>query len=159
MNALRTYLLSVASASLLTGVVLSLLPKGRLHSIIRLVGALILIVTVVSPVLKLDLEMMTADWEQIRTDASGIQQSALEESEQLFSQLIKEQCETYISDRADRLGLELDVQIIMGYDDHPYPIGAKLQGRIGAEDKQYMSDMIEQDLGIPTQQQEWVEIE
>lgn len=159
MSAFCTYLLSVASASLLTGVVLSLLPKGRLHSIIRLVGALILIVTVVSPVLKLDTQMMPVDVGQIRTDVSDIQQNALEEGTQLFSQIIKEQCEAYISDRADSLGLALEVEITMDCDDHPYPIGVKIQGHIGPEDKRYMSAMIEQDLGIPTQQQEWIELE
>ena len=159
MNAFRTSLLSVASASLLTGVGLSLLPKGRLHGVIRLVGALILIAVVVAPVIELDAQTFVSDVGEIKVDVSDIQQNAWEKSEQLFSQLIKERCESYILDRAARSGIELEVQIIMGYNDQPYPVGARLSGHISDEDKRYMSDMIEQDLGIPIRRQEWSEIE
>lgn len=158
MNALRAYLLAVAAASLLAGVVLSLLPQGRMHGIVRLVGALIIVLTVVSPVLKLEIDTMPVGSEEIHTDASDIQERALEESELLFSQLIKERCEAYILDKADQMGLELEVQIIMGHDGYPHPIGVKLSGDISSADARSLGAAIEQELGISIQQQEWVDL-
>lgn len=159
MSALRTYLLSVAAASLLCGVVLSLLPKGGIRGIVRLLGAMLLIMAVVSPVLKLDTETISVELDNIHTYASDIQEKSLEESERLFSQLIKEQCEAYILDKAGRSVQELDVQIIMGHDGYPHPVGVKLCGDLSSEDKRYISAVIEQDLGIPKQRQEWIDRE
>ena len=77
-------------------------------------------------------------------------------SRELLAAIIKEDCEAYIWDKAQEMGLELEVVVTVdegtGY---PYPTGAVLTGAVTAAQQEILSRWMEENLGIAREEQEW----
>ncbi len=145
----KTYLLSVAAAAILIAVVQSLLPKGTMQKIAAFSGGLLVILSVLSPFLKLEYADMTRAVNKIATERETFEASYQNQ----WSAIIKDRCETYILDKAKALGLTLDVEVELGErDGYPYPSAVTLKGAFS----QALSDDIAENLDIPPEKQEWI---
>lgn len=158
MSWLQKYLLSVVSAALLLGVSLPLLSKGKICGVLRFLGGLVLILSVVSPLVHISTDELTRYILHYQTISDETLENAEKKNREILSHIIKERCETYILDKAKELGAELTVEIYMREDgEYPYPDIVEITGAIVEEEKDYMKRLIEQDLGIPQHCQEWKE--
>lgn len=153
MEALRQYIISVVAAALLCGIVTGLMPRGRASQIIRMVCGLFLAYTVLAGLTGLDLQ--TPDWDVLAvTDAH--QAAALGESlgEAALTQVIKEQTEAYILDKATALGLSLEVEVSL--DESQVPQSVVLEGRASPYERQQLQNTIARELGIAKENQQWI---
>lgn len=156
MTALKQYLLSVTGASLLVSLIMSVLPKGKLRAAAVFTGSLLLVMTVISPVVQLDETRIPALADQIRASAGQLQPSAANQDQSLLVQRIKEQCEAYILDKADELGLSVEITVQLDETAiYPYPISSTVRGMLTEHDKQSLSMILEEELGIAEEQQRW----
>lgn len=153
---IRKYLLSVAAASLLTSLLPALLPKGKIQKVESFIGSLVLILTILSPVVKLNASSIRKAMESYQIDLQDTQRGIEKKSRGALEELISQRCEEYIWDKAAQMGLQLEIEITVGGNsDIPVPVSASMVGVCSQEDQAVLSKILEEELGIPRNKQEW----
>lgn len=153
---IRKYLLSVAAASLLTSLLPALLPKGKIQKVESFIGSLVLILTILSPVVKLNASSIRKAMESYQIDLQDTQRGVEKKSRGVLEELISQRCEEYIWDKAAQMGLQLEIEITVGENsDIPVPVSASMVGVCSQEDQAVLSKILEEELGIPRNKQEW----
>lgn len=154
--AVRNYLLSIAAAGLLLSLVQAILPKGAVKKTAVMAGSLLLILTVLSPLAKLDYEEIARSISRIRMETETMRTGIEVGNRELMAKIIKQDCETYILDKAEEMGLDLQAAVtVSGGTAYPYPTAAVLEGDASAAQKQALTRFIAENLGIPEAQQQW----
>lgn len=152
----RTYLLSVCAAAVFTVLAPMLISQNRIRKTAEFAGGLLLLIVVVSPVVQLDL----SDFRQVLssymldpTVSFSVQNSA---DDDFVAERITRQCEEYILDKADALGMNVETNVYLnGNTPYPLPVKVVICGRYSPWQKEQLSLVLAQDLGIPEDQQEW----
>ena len=156
MTGLKQYLLSITAAALLLSLVMALLPKGRQRRVASFVGSLLLILTVIAPTIRLDPAQLAESLSRLRMEAETMRTGIEIGNREIVAGIIKEQCEAYILDKAASRGVSLLVEIRLSEEgSYPYPTGVTLRGHVLERDREALSVMIEEELGIPKDSQEW----
>ena len=156
MSGMKGYLLSVSSASILVGLSSVLLPGSMRNKSINFVAAMLLLFAVVAPILKIDAGSVAKSIAMMQMDAEQMRTGVEVKNREILSELIKERCETYILDKAERMSVNVQAEITMSEEgEYPYPVFVQISGTLSVEDRTYLQKLIEQDLGIPPEQQEW----
>ena len=154
MRALAEYIISVSAAAFLCGIVNSLMPKGPAKEILKLVGGLFLVFTVIRPVADLqipELQNVGKLWQEEAAEAVAQgEELALESARES----ITEQLEAYILDKAQELRLEVDVKVTL-QEETLFPDKVRLQGSVSPQGKQKLVRYICQELGITEEDIEW----
>lgn len=150
----RTWLTAVAAVTLLLSVVQQLVPPGSLRETASFAGGLILLTVLLQPLAALrgaDLDLSFQDCRQ----AVEQQQTELEDRRQAeLAALIESATAAYISDKADSMGLALEVRVTTeAADGVPVPVRVTLTGEKSGE----LSRWLETELGIPAERQVWNE--
>ena len=147
----RNWLMGIACAAMVLSLAESLSPEGSVKRVCRLAGGLVLMLTAISPVLKLeeiDLKGIT-DWYQ-----AGVQeyQEKLEaENDFLYESIIAENTAAYILDKAEELGAFCQVTVTVAWtqDGLPQPHTVRITGNLTQRQRSELSRILESDLGIP----------
>lgn len=156
-HALREYLLSVVASSLLLTVILATVPKGTIYKIAGIAGSLLVVLSVVSPLIKIDSASIAAAISKFSVETDELQRGIEIGNHRLLCEVISEKCETYILDKASSMGMTIEVEIMLEEDaEYPYPIGVALRGTWSAQEQKTLSAYISDGLGVPEQQQEWL---
>lgn len=156
MDSVKQYLLSVICAAIACALVGSLgEKKGTGGALLKLVTGVFLVFTVISPVrsLKLDsLSFLAEDWQSQAAAAAAMGSQASEES---LAAYIKAETEAYILDKAAAMELSLTVEVSLN--ESYLPESAVLTGEISEFARFRMETILEQDLGIAKENQQWNE--
>ena len=156
-QSVREYLLSVVAIALLAGVVLALTPKGAVHRTLTFFSGLALILTALGPIARLDFDALAQTMAKTRLEAAEAAEGVSIDNTQLIAELIKEETETYIWDKAAAMEMELTdvtVEVRIG-GAYPYPYRAVLTANCTEEQRQQLTKALEADLAIPAERQEW----
>ncbi len=155
-EAVRSWLTSIAAVTLMLTVIQTLVPEGTLRKISGFTGGLLLLAALLQPVLKTDLGRMRLDFSDysaaIENRAAELNTAGKEE----MAAIIAGRTAAYISDKADALGLEgitVRVETEPGTDGVPLPVSAVLAGPYSQD----LADWIAGELGIPAERQVWHE--
>ncbi len=155
-KAIGGYLLSVSAAAILLALVQGILPKGGVQRIAVFAGSLLLILAIVSPVLRLDLDDLAENISQIQMDTQAMETGVETQNREILEGLIRERCLTYIWDKAEQLGMSVTVELEMSEQGtYPYPVKANLTGAYTTRQKQALGKILSEDLGIPEERQSW----
>ena len=156
-EAVREYLLSVVAVALLSGVVLALTPKGAVHRTLTFLCGLAMILTALGPVAKLDFDTLAQSMARTRIQAEEAAEGVTVDSTELIAEIIKEESETYIWDKAAALGMTVtDVTVEVSTDGtYPYPYSAAITVDGTEEQWQQLQQALEEELAIPAERQEW----
>ena len=156
MNAVKGYLLSITAAALLLSLLMSLIHNGKMHRLLCFVGSLLMVLAVIRPVVRLDAEDIELAIKNMELETKLSQDDICSQNNQIVADIIKEQCQTYILDKAAANGQDLTVEIIISEEgDYPYPVSVVLYGDASQEERERLEKVIEQDIGIPPERQEW----
>lgn len=156
MQGIREYLLSVTAAAIICAIAKNMVgEKGIGGRIIRVVTGLFLVITLLSPIVKIRLENIENYFEDIRFDSEGIVSNGSEMANDALGSIIKEQTEAYILDEATRLGTQLDVEVKLSDSYPPEPCQVVMKGSVSPYQKQNISLYISHYLGIPQEHQIW----
>lgn len=155
MESLRQYLISVAAAAIIGGVVKNLSDeKSTSGTVIRLITGLILVMTVLSPLVSLHLSDLPDLSESIMAEAKAVSSDGEELARQQMETVIMEQLEAYILDKAASHGVTLEVSF-RDFDESMVPRQVILRGKVSPYVKSQMQSEISAELGIAKENQVW----
>lgn len=157
MEQIRQYLLSVIGAAILCGIVNSLIGKKSAHAaIIKLISGLCMTFTVISPLLKVQMNDYSDYFNSFADDAEKVVASGEEIAAKELRAIIKGRTEAYILDKAASLGLDVEVEVTLSNDIPPLPCAVTISGSASPYSKNALAQYIANDLGIPKEDQIWM---
>ena len=123
---------------------------------LRFIGGLFLTFTVIAPVADMDFDIMfdvPLDYVQQANDiAADGQQITLSQQREI----IKQQCEAYILDKAFAYQLQPEIEVTLSDDDLPIPTHVRLSGTASPYAKKVLQEWIEDEMGISKENQLWI---
>ena len=156
MESVKHYLFSVVCAAVACAIVSSMIgKKGSTGALVKLVMGIFLAFTLVAPISTLELKELYRFTEDIRWDASGAAAMGQSLAEESMAAIIKSEAEAYILDKADTLNIRLTAEVILNSDQIPESV--TLCGAVPPYAKFRLADILEEDLGIPEENQRWID--
>ena len=157
MEAVRTYLLTVIAAAFICTFVVEITGKKSSHAtIIRLLSGLFLVITVLSPWIKVNFQNIYNGISDYNFEATSIVLDGENIAVEAMKEIIKENTEAYILDKANAMGVAIAVSVSVSDDPLPVPNQVEIQGSAGPYAKKQIQEHIENDLGIPKENQLWI---
>ena len=158
MEVLRTWILGLVAAALISGIALSITPKGGARRAVSLACGFLTIAVMIGPLRDFDFESYASFMVEFNSDTEAYGLSLENENDRLVRALIEEKSAAYILDKAAELGitgLQAEVGTKLGEGEYPYPWEATLSGEVSEEQKDALSNAIEAQLGIPAERLHW----
>ena len=154
MRQLAEYVVSITAAAIVCGIVTNLIPKGTARELLKLVGGLFLIFTVIQPISNISLPDLAAAEEGYRQDAA--QAAALGESltEEALRERRTQELEAYILDKARALRIEVDVQVQLGGEGY-LPESVRVEGKASPHGRQTLMAFLTGEMGIQEEKIQW----
>lgn len=157
MESIRNYLLGITAAALVCSILTRLLgSKGLLGTAVKLLAGIFMALTVVSPWVNIRLTSLGDFTQGISYDASAAAADGENSAMEAMAEIIKQQTQAYILDKAESLGAQLSVEVTVSGDDLPVPCAVRLEGQISPYAKSALSTCIAEDLGISVEEQIWI---
>lgn len=158
MEDVRQYLMQITAAAIICGIVTAMVgKKGPLALSVRLIAVVFMTLTFIGPLVHLKIPTLPELAEGLTAEGDRWVAEGENSSWESVAAIIKERTEAYILDKADSFGAQLRVQVTVSGDDIPVPCAVELAGTVSPYGKSRLSQMIEEDLGIPGEEQTWIE--
>lgn len=156
MENIRQYLLSVTAAAIICSLITSLMgKKGTYAAIVRMLCGLFMALTMISPLIQVRLSDFTSYFDSLQTEADTAAASGSAMAEEASEAIIKRETETYILDKALSMGLNIEVEVTLADAGVPYPCHVSLRGAASPYARRQLQGWLEDDLGIPEENQTW----
>ena len=157
MDSLGEYILSVTSAAILFSILqILLVKKSSSAALLRLLGGLFLTFTAVAPIADIDLDILFELPLSFVQEADAIAADGYESTQSKLHDVIKQECEAYILDKARTYQVEPEIEVTLSDDDPPIPTHIQLSGSITPYAKNALEAWIAKELGIPEENQLWI---
>ena len=156
MEVIRQYIVSVAAAAILCGILCCLLGnKGGSGTLIKLIAGIFLALIVIKPLAQIELGDFPAFAAEFGNEAEAAAASGKEITQKAISDIIKAETEAYILDKAESLNAHLTVDVTLSSDLPPAPVSVRLTGAVSPYAKARLESILENDLGISKENQIW----
>ena len=153
---MREYLLSLVAAAIICSITKNISNEKTLSgAMLRLVAGIIMTVTVLAPVVNLDLNDLPLMTTHFMDEASAIAAEGEEMAASARNAIISDRAEAYILDKAAAFGAALEVEVTIS-DGPMMPEGARRKGAISPYAKLQLQRIMEQDLQIAKENQQWI---
>lgn len=154
---IRQYLIRIIVVALICGMLTGLLEReSSAHRIARLICGLLMVFTVVSPIMDIDLQGVFTFTDTLCQSGEIAAQDGQDISETTMRTIIKGETEAYILDKAASLGVELEVDVLL---EDMYPMAPKtvrLSGSVSPYVRNRLQNIIAEELGISKENQIWI---
>ena len=152
---LRFWLFGLTALSALLALAEGLVTQEGIRRVLRLTGGVLMILVLLRPVVRMDLENLHFSLDALRQEAETLEEEYTRQQAEQLSAGIEEELASYIWDKAQALGLNCQVSVTVetGADGVPAPRSVDITG----EYSEALSEIIEKDLGVPREQQNWQE--
>ena len=154
MQALGRYVAGLTAAALISGILLSMFPKGRMRSLIQLVCGIFLTVTALSPGMEVSLPDLTQYTSEYLSTGEALSQLGENNAREETHQRIKDMLEAYILDKAAAAQAQITADVKLTSEG--FPESVTLTGKLPETTQQQLEAMIANDLGIPKENQQWI---
>ena len=151
---LREYLVSIVSASMLSGILIRLTRNSASGEIVRMLCGVFLTIVLIQPLAGKKARLWEATLPDSGEQAEDIIAEGRASAEDIRKEFIKERLEAYILSRAGTIGADIQAEITLGKDCLPTHI--RLTGTISPIYRSKLTQIIASELGIPREQQEWI---
>ena len=148
---MKAYLMSIIAAAFLVALLKALGGTGAGQGMLRLVGGILLTLTVFRPLEVLELKLPQT--EHFRSDAQAAVSDGLEQAESMRNACITEGVQAYILNKATALGA--DVHVSVSVNSQHIPFAARITGDVTPEIRKQLAQTLETDLGITKENQSW----
>ncbi len=156
---MKAYLIGLTAAAILAALIRRLAPNNAAGRAARLGAGLLILTALLRPLGKMDL--LTAAEELAKNGLSNrlsAQQTDMAANE-LLKALITETAETYILDKAQTLGLKIQAEVTVNVlEYYPVPWAVTLRGEADRNQQDALQTYISEQLGIPEERQEWLDM-
>ena len=154
MDGLRAYILGIAAASMLCGVLIRLTRNSGSAEIVRMLCGIFLTIALIQPLTGKKGRLWEATLPNVGEEAAEMIAEGRASAEDLRKEFIKERLEAYILSRAGELGADIQAEITLGEDCLPTHI--RVMGTISPMYRSKLAQIIASELGIPRERQEWI---
>ena len=156
MDAIRKYLISLCAAALLCALVRALVPGGRMKKLCSLLCGIFLMTAALSGISGWQLSDFAQELSKMQVAAEQARTGVEIRNREALCAIIKSKTEAYIWDKADEMGVALEVEVeTRDLGSGPYPWRATLTGTCGGEKRTALTQYIEENLAIPEARQVW----
>lgn len=156
MESIKQYLLSITTAAILSACICAFFQKGTSAKLIRSLCGVFVSLTVLQPLVNLKLPNMELYIDSFSREANIVVEEGELIAGEAQCEVIKQQAEAYISDKAAQLACSLEVNVTLSKESPYQPIKVELKGDVSPYAKSQLTSSIEQDLGIPKEAQQWI---
>lgn len=159
MGPVRQWLLGVACTAMVLALADSLAPEGGAKRVCRLAGGLALLLAAAGPLLQLDEGLLSRALEAHDAMAQSCREALEEKNVLLYQTIIEETAAAYIVDKAEEMGVLCQAEVTFSYDEDgvPCPWEVTARGVWTQEQREALSRLVEDDLGVPPQRQYYEE--
>ncbi|NLT15712.1 MAG: hypothetical protein GXY05_15405 [Clostridiales bacterium] len=157
-DALKSWIIGLAGAALVTAAAMTVTPEGKVKKVVALICGLMTVIALLKPLVGFDYTGFSKYLIQHENDAEAFSSGIESENENLTRRIIEERCEAYILDKGKSLGitdLAVTVTAVWSEDGYWYPAGASLRTNAGTEARGKLGGSIEAELGIPQEELIW----
>lgn len=153
MSALGQYILTVSVAAVMTSLIRCILTEGLTGEVMKLISGLILAITMLSPLKRIDLspDMLTGFMNSETADLYCDAGAAMAET--AISDIIQQETEAYILSKANEWNAQIQVDVSV---QERIPNAVQIHGNVSPEMQRRITLFMEQDLGIPREKQVWI---
>jgi hypothetical protein len=102
-EALRSWIVGIAGAAMITAVAMTVTPEGRVKKIVSLVCGLMTVIALVRPIVGFDYRSFSEYLAQHKSEAEAFSSDIDSANENLTRRIIEERCQAYILDKASPL--------------------------------------------------------
>lgn len=156
MESVSNYLITVIAGAVICALIICIIGKNNhYYGIIKLLLGLFLAITVISPWSKLNFDNISSHFSEFRADASSTVLNGTTMANNAMGELIKQNVEAYILDKANSLGADVDIEITVSNDNPPVPISVVIRGTVAPYTKVRLQQMLENDFEITKENQLW----
>ncbi len=154
---IRKYLVGIVAAAIFCSVAKALQDgKSAIGRIVQMLGGILLAVTILSPVLNISFEGITDYFDDLSANAQAYVDEGKYASQESVNAIIKERTEAYILDKANRMGLQIAVEVELDASDNSIPCGVVFTGSVSPYAKEILCGYVEDNLGITRENQKWM---
>ncbi len=119
---LRTWLLGIVAAGMALSALYALLPKGRMATVGRGIGGLLLLLVILRPLTDWDGADFAVSYDDCRTQIEALTEEYSQTTTETLTALIEEKTAAYITAKGDALGVPCTAQVTAQLRDGvPYP--------------------------------------
>lgn len=157
MELLKSWIMGLAGAGVVSAVCLALTPEGRVKKVVRLACGMLTFLCLVSPLAGGKIafsEKLAATY----AEAEDFMTKTEETEQNITRTVIQEKLKAYISDKGEKLGLQIsDAKFKMRWstDGYWYPVSAEITAKEDEAGRKKLSDCITADLGIDAENIYW----
>lgn len=156
MDEVKQYVISLLTAALLCSVVNVWIPsKGSGGALVRLISGILITITMISPLVNIRIQDFSDMFLEYSDSGQDYAQSGKEQAAMAMGEIIKQQTEAYILDKAACMGLDLEVEVTLSETDPIIPDTVMLKGQVSPYAKMQLISTIEDQLGIIREKQIW----
>ncbi len=148
--------MSVVAAAIVCAVAKLLIDqKSASGAVVKLIAGLLLTVTVIGPVTNIQFLDISKYIEDLTLSADVVVDTGTAYAAENTAAIIKQRTGAYILDKAQLLGADLQVDVILSEESVQRPCSVVLTGNVSPYAKQKLITIIAQDLGISEENQIW----
>ena len=149
-------MLRIVAAAMVCAAVRSLLSKkSAIGRITTLISGILMAITILAPIGTITFSGISDFWEDLSSDADYYVQEGISLIEKQEVDIIKSQSEAYILDKANRMGLQIAVEVELDEHNRNIPCGVVITGNISPYGQTQLGSYIEDTLGIAKENQIW----
>lgn len=144
--------------SVIFGLALSLMPEGGVKKLTPVVGAAALLLCLLDGVTTVDTAGLLMDTAHYRELSASLTADAEALQARLDRRVIEQECEAYIEDKAEALGIQLlsvRVTVVWSAEGFWLPEAVSVSGRWSETARARLAGLMETELAIPAEKQEW----
>lgn len=151
---MKAYILTVTAGAVLVSIVQKLAGKGTMGSLVRLIAGVFMALTVMAPVVKLELPDPAQWLAGLSADGQAAAAVGEKQGKDAAAAIITERTQAYILDKAADYDASLTVRVTL--DEAGYPASVTLTGPVSPYARASLERIIASDLGIGEENQQWI---
>ena len=129
--------------------------KSATGRIAYLLSGILMAFTVISPLGNITFQGIAAYWDGLSEDAQKYVSDGTAMAENQKADIIKSQSEAYILDKADRMGLQISVEVELDGHNGNIPCAVVISGTVSPYAREQLGAFVEDTLGIAKENQKW----
>lgn len=156
MDVIKSYVLRIVIAAIICAAVKSLVnEKSAIGQITKLLCGILMAVTVISPLATISFQNITSYMDSISVSADAYVKDGSLLAQESITEIIISKTEAYILDKANSMGLQIDVEVELDDNNNKIPCKVTIHGVVSPYAKEVIGAYIEENLGISKEYQKW----
>lgn len=153
---MKEYILSIVSAAVICAIAKSFLGhKSAIGRVVSLLCGIFMTVTVAAPLGNITFSGISQYFGDLSDDAQKYVSEGTALAEIQAADIIKSQTEAYILDKANRMGLQISVEVELDEHNGNIPRSVAIKGNVSPYAREQLCSFVEDTLGIAKENQKW----